>query len=79
MIYENKIIFFINKYNKHTCSHLKGLLIFKLNKILDDLCLIDFSNNIYKLYENNKFNIIENPIFKNNKLIFIKFLHEIQN
>lgn len=77
MLLENKIIIIINNLNKFNCSFLKGFFIYlKLKPSLDNLILIDYNDNNYKLFENKQF-IKKELEFKNNIILFNKFLPDI--
>lgn len=74
MIIENKIIIFIHDYNYLNCSHIKGFMTYlKLKPKFINLILINYSKNNYYLYENKKFTK-KDIEFKNNKILFVKFL-----
>ena len=77
MLLENKFIIFIHDYNKLNCSHLKGFMTYlKLKPKFDNLILINYSDNNFNLYQNKKF-FKKEIEFKNNKILFIKFLLDI--
>ena len=74
MIIIKKNIFLVKNYKLNSCQYIKGML---NHLLIDNSILINHTNNKFYIYNNNKFEE-DNITFKNCKIIFVKYLPDIQ-
>ena len=73
MIIIKKNIFLVKNYRLNSCQYIKGML---NHLLIENSILINHTNNKFYIYNNNKFEE-DNITFENCKIIFVKYLLDI--